>query len=78
MKKAQSKGRTMPDDEMRPEYDFSRGVRGKYAKRLPKDRVMVVLEPEVASLFPTSKSLNEALRTLKHFADIVKRAKKSA
>jgi len=48
---------------MRGEYDFSRGIRGKYARRYGSSNV-VVLEPDVARLFPTSRDVNEALRSL--------------
>jgi hypothetical protein len=51
-------------DTMRPEYDFSGGVRGKYARRFPKDVVMVTLAPDVAEAFPDAASVNEALRAL--------------
>jgi hypothetical protein len=51
-------------EEMLPEYDFSGGVRGKYAGRFPKGTVMVVLDPDVAELFPDPKSVNDALRAL--------------
>jgi hypothetical protein len=37
---------------MLPEYDFSRGVRGKYANRFAEGTIMVVLDPDVAELFP--------------------------
>ena len=49
---------------MRKEYDFSKlgpGVRGKYAGRL-RDVVLVAIDPDVAKEFPTSRSVNEALR----------------
>ena len=49
---------------MRGEYDFSRGVRGKQAKHYASGSNVVVLEPDVARLFPTSRDANEALRTL--------------
>ncbi len=50
------------DDEMRKEYDFSRGVRGKYADRFKKGTRLVLLEPDVAEAFPTAKEVNEILR----------------
>ncbi len=51
--------------EMRPEYDFSRAVRGKYQKRLAKEGSnVVVLEPDIAKAFPDSASVNEALRVV--------------
>src|SRR5665213_713425 len=51
--------------EMRAEYDFSNGVRGRYHKRLVKEGSnVVVLEPDVAKAFPDSASVNEALRVV--------------
>ena len=55
-----------PDDEMRPEYDFSKGVRGKYAARFAEGSNVVVLEPDVAARFHDSRAVNEALRALAH------------
>jgi len=49
---------------MRPEYDFSGGVRGKYAQRYRQGTNIVVLDPEVAAVFPDSTSVNDALRAL--------------
>jgi hypothetical protein len=49
---------------MRPEYDFSGGVRGKYAGRYRKGTNVVLLDPEVAAAFPDSTSVNDALRAL--------------
>ncbi len=54
-----------PDaDEMRPHYDFAGGVRGKYVGRLAKGANIVVLDRDVAKIFPTSKAVNDALRVL--------------
>ncbi|UVT15008.1 MAG: hypothetical protein H8K04_14420 [Nitrospira sp.] len=50
--------------DMLPEYDFSKGVRGKYANRYAEGSNVVVLSPDVAKIFRTSESVNEALRTL--------------
>jgi len=63
MRKGRSK---LNSAEMLPEYDFSRGVRGKYAERFTKDTIMVVLDPDVAAIFPDRKSVNMALRALGH------------
>jgi methylphosphotriester-DNA--protein-cysteine methyltransferase len=49
---------------MRPEYDFSKGVRGKYAARFAERSNVVVLDADVAAHFPDSKSVNDALRKL--------------
>lgn len=51
-------------DEMRAEYDFSKGVRGKYAKQYAEGTNVVVLEPDIAREFPTDESVNDALRSL--------------
>jgi len=51
-------------DAMRPEYDFSGGVRGKYLPRLAKGSNVVVLDRDMAKVFPTSKAVNDALRVL--------------
>ena len=59
------KARSRPEaEEMLPEYDFSGGVRGKYADRFAKDTIMVVLDPDVAEVFPDPNSVNKALRAL--------------
>ena len=50
--------------EMLKEYDFSKGVRGKYAKRYAAGSNVIVLSPDVAEVFPDSESVNEALRVL--------------
>lgn len=50
--------------EMLPDYDFSRGMRGKYAKVYAKGSNVVVLDPDVAKLFATSKVVNRLLRGL--------------
>ena len=52
-----------PSDEMRAEYDFSAGVRGKYAARFGRASNVVVLAPDVAGVFKTAKAVNDALRT---------------
>ncbi len=57
-------GSRQKSEEMLPEYDFSAGVRGKYASRFAQDTVMVVLDPDVAGVFPDASSVNTALRAL--------------
>ncbi|HKQ36604.1 MAG TPA: hypothetical protein VJ063_00925 [Verrucomicrobiae bacterium] len=60
MKKAREKN----GSSMRSDYDFSRGVRGKYARRYARGTNVVVLEPDVARAFPNSKAVNTSLRAL--------------
>lgn len=49
---------------MLKEYDFSRGVRGKYHKRFHEGSNVAVIDAELAKIFPDSKSVNQALRSL--------------
>jgi hypothetical protein len=49
---------------MKAEYDFSGGVRGKYADLYRQGVNVVLLEPELTEAFPDSKSVNDALRGL--------------
>ena len=53
---------TEPD--MLEEYEFSQGVRGKYAAKYAEGSNIVVLSPDVARVFTDSESVNEALRML--------------
>ena len=46
---------------MKDEYDFSKGVRGKYAKQYAEGTNVILLDPDVAKEFPTSESVNKAL-----------------
>ena len=61
---------TTIDDEMRPEYDFSDGVRGKYYEAYKQSTNIVVLEPDVAEVFRDSAAVNEALRLLTKIAKL--------
>ena len=51
-------------DEMLEEYDFSKGVRGKYAKAYKEGVNIIKLDRDISKFFPDAKSVNEALRTL--------------
>ena len=63
MKKAAKTARRAPrSSEMRAEYDFSGGVRGRYAKRFAEGTNLVLLASDVAAEFPDSTSVNKALR----------------
>ena len=52
------------DVEMLNEYDFSEGIVGKYAKQYADGTNIVVLDPDVAKVFPDSAAVNQALRSL--------------
>jgi len=59
--------RRAPDSErdtMRPEYDFSKGVRGVTAARYAQGTNIVVIDPQVLDVFPDSDAVNETLRAL--------------
>jgi hypothetical protein len=64
MKKKTSEPAEDPDLVMREEYDFSGGVRGKYAARYAEGTNIVRLDPDVAKVFPDSAAVNSALRAL--------------
>jgi hypothetical protein len=53
---------------MRPEYDFSSGVRGRYFEAYKQSTNIIVLEPDVAEVFQDSAAVNEALRLLAKIA----------
>ena len=63
MKKAKSE----LNDWARPEYkrsDLGEVVRGKYASRIRASTNVIVLDPQVAKVFPNDKAVNDALRGL--------------
>jgi hypothetical protein len=63
MKKASKPAkRVARTSEMRAEYDFSKGVRGKYAARFAKGTNLVLLAPDLAEKFPNAAAVNKALR----------------
>ncbi len=61
------------DPDMLEEYDFSKGIRGKYSKKYAEGTNVVVIEPDVAKYFPDHDSVNQALRSL---TEIIRRQKK--
>ena len=72
MKKA---AKAMRDPDMLAEYDFSQGVRGKYAQRYSEGTNLVALSPDVAEFFPDSEAVSTALRALIAIArEITKKA----
>ncbi len=54
-------------DDLRPEYkkeDLGKGVRGEYFQDYEAGHNLVLLEPEVAKVFPSEEAVNEALMSL--------------
>jgi hypothetical protein len=63
-----NKGRARPlgldEDTLRLEYDFSKAVRGVTAARYAEGTNLVLLDPDVAEIFPNARAVNDALRTI--------------
>lgn len=60
--------------DIRPEYDLSTlkgGVRGKYYEQARAGTNLVLIEPELANVFPDTASVNRALRLLADTAEAV-------
>ncbi|MDX6498153.1 MAG: hypothetical protein QOG23_1413 [Blastocatellia bacterium] len=53
-------------EDLQPEYDFDSTTAkpNRFAGRIAKDRLVVLLEPEVSKVFTDSESVNKALRGL--------------
>ncbi len=60
---------------MRPEYDFSRAVRGVTAARYAQGANIAVIDPEVLDVFPDGTTVNQTLRAL---APVLRRQRRSA
>jgi hypothetical protein len=65
MKKMSTSDENMMDDLL-PEYkfDYSKARPNRFAERVAKDSVVVVLDPDVAEVFKTPEAVNEVLRAL--------------
>jgi len=61
------------DPDMLEEYDFSKGIRGKYSKRYAKGTNVVLIDSDVAEFFPDHDAVNDALRSL---MNIIKKRQK--
>ncbi|HET9766585.1 MAG TPA: hypothetical protein VFS60_07045 [Thermoanaerobaculia bacterium] len=75
------KSASRPTDDLRLEYDFSAlggGVRGKYFERASSGTNIVRLDPDLTAAFPTSESVNTALRMLVDIAEATSRRKSPA
>lgn len=65
--------------EMRAEYafDYGKGRPNRFASRTPRIVVTVALDPDVATVFRTSKSVNTALRSMMGTPPVSRRARAS-
>lgn len=75
MKTSSSKKRSTDVDTMRASYDFSRAKRGVTAARYAQGTNVVLLDPDVAEVFPDTQAVNEALRTFARLAKAPLRGK---
>lgn len=60
-----------PENDMRAQYsrsDFTKLTRGQFHKEAAKGTSVVLLDPKLAKVFPTSAAVNEALRGLLELA----------
>ena len=66
MSKATSKTRKGRRDDLRREYqfDYSASRPNRFASRLRGNAVAIVLEPDVAEVFGSSRSVNQLLRSV--------------
>lgn len=69
MKKERGRG-----NGAREHYEFGGGVRGKYAKRMADGTNVVLLDPDVARIFPDRRSVNETLRAVARILDLTTHA----
>ena len=72
--KAKRKSTDGDRDTMRPEYDFSKGVRSVTAQRYHEGTNIIVLDPSLMDVFPDYEAVNEALRAL---APVLRRRKRA-
>jgi hypothetical protein len=66
MNEQEGKKKSRQSDQVKAHYDFdySKAKPNRFAARLAQEQVMVVLDPDMAAVFPTSEAVNEALRVL--------------
>jgi hypothetical protein len=69
-------------DDIAPEYDFSKGVRGKYAGRFASGSNVAVIDKDLVAIFPDSEAINRTLRLVAKLRELptkpVRRRKASA
>lgn len=81
MVKGTSMKKAKTSDELRAAYkrsDFKKLERGKYYERVKQSSNVVVLEPEVAAVFPNSESVNKALHSLIEVGTLVSRVRSAS
>ena len=69
--------RMQKDPDMLEEYDFSKGVQGKYADRFREGTNLVLLDRDIAEAFPSDEAVNTALRLVIQLKKIPRSEKRS-
>ena len=72
------KSKSKKDKDTLREYNFSNAIRGKYLKRYSEGSNIVILSPDVFTVFRNSISVNEALRSLMKVASSVRKTRRTA
>ena len=80
MKNTKSKSKMLQADDLRPEYqfDYSKARPNRFAGRIVPGQITVILDSDVSEVFPTSESVNNALRALLTLMSEVKRKPSSS
>ncbi len=65
-KTSSSKPRSNKSEDMLSEYnfDYNKAKPNRFAGRISKERLVVLLDPEVSQVFTTPESVNTVLRAL--------------
>ncbi len=66
MRKSIGETITGEEDELREHYnfDYSKAKPNRFAEQIQQNSLMIVLDPDVATVFPTAKSVNDTLRAI--------------
>jgi len=66
MKKTVAPKKVQRKDDLLREYrfDYSKAKLNRFAAEMPAETIAVVLEPDVAAIFKSSKKVNAALRSV--------------
>ena len=69
--------RMQKDPDLLEEYDFSKGVQGKYADRFREGTNLVLLDRDIAEAFPSDEAVNTALRLVIQLKKLPRSEKRS-
>jgi hypothetical protein len=65
-KTTMSKPQREAAQDLRPEYrfDYTKSQPNRFASRVSKDQVVVILDPDIADVFTSGEAVNRVLRAL--------------